>query len=77
MAFGLEENENPWKDTIKLYPDFIHVYGAGKWNNATSNAYNVTETPTYYVLDTDKNIIAKPDSLEELEAALQGLPTTK
>ncbi|WP_456867895.1 TlpA family protein disulfide reductase [Galbibacter sp. BG1] len=77
VAFGLEENENPWKDTIKLYPDFIHVYGAGKWNNATSNAYNVTETPTYYVLDTDKNIIAKPDSLEELEAALKGLPTTK
>ncbi|MCF8713298.1 redoxin domain-containing protein [Joostella atrarenae] len=70
IAFGLEESEHPWKDTIKEFPSFTHVYGAGKWENKTSNDYNVVATPTYFLLNADKKIIAKPDSLEELEETI-------
>ncbi|MDG3583018.1 TlpA family protein disulfide reductase [Galbibacter pacificus] len=70
VAFGLENDEHPWKDTIKMYPDFIQVYGAGKWDNATAKEYNITATPTYFVLDADKKIVAKPDSLEDLEKTI-------
>src|SRR5690606_27115784 len=66
IAFGLEEEEFPWKETVKDYPNFIHVYGEGKWENKTSNDYNITSTPTYFILDKDKNILEKPENLEAL-----------
>ena len=66
IAFGLEDQLYPWKATIADYPNFTHIYGEGKWNNKTAEAYNITATPTYFVLDKDKIIRNKPASLEEL-----------
>ncbi|EKF54184.1 redoxin domain-containing protein [Galbibacter marinus] len=66
IAFGLEDQLYPWKATIEDYPNFIHIYGEGKWDNKTAEAYNITSTPTYFVLDKDKIIRSKPESLEEL-----------
>lgn len=66
IAFGLEDQLFPWKATIKDYPDFIHIYGEGKWNNKTAETYNINSTPTYFVLDKNKIIRNKPESLEEL-----------
>lgn len=66
IAFGLEDQLYPWKAAIEDYPNFTHIYGEGKWNNKTAEAYNITATPTYFVLDKDKIIRNKPGSLEEL-----------
>jgi len=71
IAFGLEDQLYPWKATIEDYPSFIHVYGEGKWDNKTAEAYNITSTPTYFVLDKNKIIRAKPESLEELLETLK------
>ncbi|RED48836.1 TlpA family protein disulfide reductase [Seonamhaeicola aphaedonensis] len=67
IAVALEEEPNNWKTIIENYPDFIHVYGLGKWENPIGNDYNVTATPTYFILDKDKKIIAKPADLEVLK----------
>ena len=71
VAFGLEEEDYRWKSTIYDFPDFIHVLGLGKWDNETCNLYGVTGTPSYFVLDRDKKILAKPLTFEELVTVFQ------
>ena len=73
VAFGLENNDTNWKREIKKYPEFIHQIGLGKWDNPLVKNYGVSSTPTYFLLDASKVIIAKPNSLEDLEVVLKGL----
>ena len=60
VAVGLEDDIYRWKDKTYDFPNFIHVFGEGKWDNEIGNAYGVTATPTYFILDKNKKIIAKP-----------------
>lgn len=66
IAIGIEEDETLWRETIKNYPEFIHVLGLGKWDNPIAMAYNVVGTPSYFILDKDKKIKHKPQDLESL-----------
>ena len=67
IAVGLEEEPYKWKNLTYNYPEFIHVYGEGKWDNPIGNDYGVTATPTYFILDKDKKIINKPEDLDALK----------
>ena len=71
IAIGLEDDEEHWKEAIKNYPSFIHVLGLEKWDNSIANAYNINATPSYILLDKDKNIIAKPYDYEALKEIFQ------
>ena len=71
IAVGLEDNSFRWRTEKMKYPDFIHVLGLGKWQNYISNSYNVTETPSYFLLDSDKKIIGKPFDFSELKKLLE------
>ncbi|MGJ5642851.1 TlpA family protein disulfide reductase [Formosa sp. S-31] len=66
IAIGLEDEPGHWKQTIKNYPDFTQIYGEGHWDNPISIDYGVTGTPSFFVLDKNKVIQAKPDDVEEL-----------
>ncbi|GAA3558796.1 TlpA disulfide reductase family protein [Snuella lapsa] len=67
VAVALEEEPNEWASVIKNYPDFIHVYGSGKWENPIGDSYNVSATPTYFILNKDKEIVSKPEDFEALK----------
>ncbi len=67
LAIGLEEEPLKWKELTKKYPSFIHIYGDGKWDNEIGNNYGVTGTPTYFILNKDKKIMAKPEDFEALK----------
>lgn len=71
VAIGIEDNSDNWKKAIKNFPNFIHVLALEKWNNSIVNAYSVNATPTYFLLDVDKKIIAKPFDLEALKEVLK------
>lgn len=71
LAIGLEEEPNKWKDLTYSYPEFIHVYGKGKWDNEIGNDYGVTATPTYFILDKGKHIIEKPEDIEAVKLFLE------
>jgi thiol-disulfide isomerase/thioredoxin len=73
VAYGLEDNRQQWENTISTLKDFIHVYGNKKWDNPLVRKYDLSATPTYFLLDKDKAIIAKPYSYEDLESAIQDL----
>ncbi len=64
IAVGLEDDSTLWEKEITNYPEFMHVLGLGKWGSDIANNYNVNATPTYYVLDKGKKIIAKPYDFE-------------
>lgn len=68
IAVGLEDDDEQWKAKTKTFPEFIHVLGLGKWDNNIGNAYGVSATPTYFILDKDKRIIAKPENFDVLKA---------
>lgn len=60
IAIGLEDEPSQWQREIAKYPEFDHILGLGKWQNEIGRSYNVTSTPTYFVLNGDKKILAKP-----------------
>ncbi len=70
IAVGLEDFEAEWTPVASRFPEFINVLGLKKWDNEIGNAYDVTATPTYFILDSEKKIIAKPETLEQVFKAL-------
>ena len=70
IAIGLEDEPYNWNNEISYYTDFIHVYADGKWDNSIGNNFGVTATPTYFVLNKKKQIIAKPYDFEALKEYL-------
>ncbi len=77
VAIGLEDEPYRWKNMTYDFPDFYHVYGEGKWDNEIGNNYNVTATPSYFVLDADKKIIEKPEDIIALKKFLKENPLPK
>lgn len=73
VAYGLEDEPTKWTGEIKKYPEFIHTIGLGKWDNPMVKTYGVSATPMYFLLSSDKIIMAKPYSFEDLEVVIKGL----
>ena len=71
IAIGIEDDAENWQKAIENYPSFVHVLGRKKWDNEIVKAYNINATPSYIVINKDKNIIAKPYDLEALKEALK------
>jgi len=67
IAVALDNDIYRWKDQTYQYPNFYHVFGEGKWDNKIGNDYNVTATPSYFILDAQKKIIKKPYDYEEFK----------
>lgn len=68
IAVALEEEKTEFDKLILTMPNWIHVYGTNKWQNEFAKNYKINSTPSYFVLDKDKNIIAKPEELEDFKA---------
>jgi thiol-disulfide isomerase/thioredoxin len=66
IAFGMEKDNYAWDNYIHRLSGWHHVLGLGKWENKTARTYQVYSTPTYLVLDADKKIIAKPDTIKDV-----------
>ena len=66
IAVGLEEDTKNWQKESAKLPDFEHAIALGKWESDYAKTYNILKTPTYFVLDKDKRIIAKPDNDKEV-----------
>jgi thiol-disulfide isomerase/thioredoxin len=73
IAFAMEKNDLGWKKLKVTLPNWQHILGLNKWQNKTALNYNIRATPTYFILDTDKKIIAKPYRLKDLEAFIYKL----
>ena len=73
IAFAMERNDLDWEKMKITLPNWHHVLGLNKWNNKTARIYNINTTPTYFVLDSNKKIIANPIALKDLETLIKQL----
>ncbi|MGY0406906.1 MAG: TlpA family protein disulfide reductase [Polaribacter sp.] len=73
VAFALEREKTNWKNYIKKLSGWHHVLGLKKWENNIARKYNIVATPTYFVLDSNKKIIAKPRELKDIETFIKKL----
>jgi thiol-disulfide isomerase/thioredoxin len=71
IAIGLEDDVENWQKMTANYQNFIHVLGLGKWDNPISGAYGIESTPSFFLLDKDKTIIAKPYDADALRSLLK------
>ncbi|NND80206.1 MAG: TlpA family protein disulfide reductase [Maribacter sp.] len=62
IAIGLEDDNLTWKAESSKMPHFEHVIALGKWESEYADLYAIDQTPTYFILDKDKKIRAKPES---------------
>jgi thiol-disulfide isomerase/thioredoxin len=68
VAIALENDELGFNEHTPKYVKFTNVLGLNKWQNTIANEYEITSTPTYFVLDKHKKIIAKPEFFKDVKA---------
>ncbi|WP_430909257.1 TlpA family protein disulfide reductase [Maribacter sp. 2-571] len=71
IAVGLEEGEDTWKNQSAILPDFEHAIALGKWESTYAKVYDIQKTPTYFILDKEKRIVAKPENAKAVLAFLE------
>jgi len=74
VAFALEKEAFVWQQYTKANLQGWHnVLGLNKWENKTARTYNINATPSYFVLDKNKKIIAKPNEFKDVKEFINKL----
>ena len=71
VAIGLEDEKKSWELMTKEYTEFINILDLDKWSSQKVVDYGVNAIPTYFVLDSDKRILAKPEDFNELKSLFE------
>lgn len=71
VAVGLEDNDVIWKLESAKLENFEHAIALGKWDSEYAALYGIDSTPTYFILDKDKRIIAKPENDKDVVEFLE------
>ncbi|PIS44229.1 MAG: hypothetical protein COZ80_09525 [Ignavibacteria bacterium CG_4_8_14_3_um_filter_37_9] len=67
VAISLDTNREEWKNFIeKNHLNFINGSDLKSWDGDAAQKYFIYATPTMFLLDSAKKIIAKPMTVEEL-----------
>lgn len=67
VGIALENDIVEFEKYNNLFEKWSNVLGLGKWENDIAQKYKIISTPTYFILDTHKNIIEKPELLEDVK----------
>lgn len=73
IAFAMENDDLEWEKITQNFTGWHHALGLKKWENPIARTYQIYSTPTYIVLDKNKKIIAKPETLDELQKIIKYL----
>lgn len=71
ITVGLEDEASSWENMTVNYPEFINVLDLEKWSSPKVKSYGVHAIPSYFVLDADKRILAKPEDFDELKSLFE------
>lgn len=64
---SLDEEQQPFKNFAGMFP-FISVCDYKKWESPIVKAYHVFATPTLYLLDNQRAILLRPNSVSHLDS---------
>jgi thiol-disulfide isomerase/thioredoxin len=68
VAVALEDNKTDFDQFAAKLTGWTNILGLKKWENEIAKEYKINATPTYFILDKNKRIIAKPKHFEDLKA---------
>ncbi len=71
IAVALEDDNLGFDYYSEKFKKWKNILSLGKWKNDIAKLYEIHSTPTYYILDEHKNIIATPEFLEGVENFLK------
>lgn len=71
IAVGLEDAKENWLKMTENFKGFTNILDLKKWDSQKVKDYGITGIPSYFVLDTNKNILAKPDDVTALKAMFE------
>lgn len=71
IAVGIEDEKVNWEIESTKLNGFTHVLSLGKWESKYVKLYSIEQTPTYFILNKDKEIVAKPDNYEDVLSFLE------
>ena len=72
IAVSLDKEKADWEKSVKeLNLTWLNCCDLKSWDSQAAIDYNVYATPTMFLLDKNKKIIAKPITLNELKAELK------
>jgi len=66
VAVGLEDDAVNWKKVSATLPAFNHAIALGRWESDYAKTFGIQNTPTYYILDSEKRFLVKPESDKEV-----------
>lgn len=69
IGFSLDSDKTAFENKANALP-WINDSELRGWNSSYSETYNVSATPTYFILDANNRIIAKPDTISDVFAFL-------
>ena len=70
IAFSLDNDLATYENKVKMLP-WINDSELKGWNSSYSETYNIRATPTYFILDSNNKIIAKPDHAADVISYLK------
>lgn len=70
IAFSLDTDRSAYDNKVKMLP-WINDTELKGWNSSYPDQYNIRATPTYFVLDANNKIIAKPDHAADVISFLK------
>lgn len=73
IAIGIEIDNVEWKKMTADFTEFINVLALDEFRNNLTLEYNITATPTFFILDANKRIISTPRGTENLLRILESL----
>tara|TARA_R110001583_G_scaffold176620_1_gene331363 strand:+ start:12762 stop:14102 length:1341 start_codon:yes stop_codon:yes gene_type:complete len=68
IAFAMEKDELGFNHHTQKFEKWTNILGLGKWDNPITKNYNIVSTPTYFILDANKRIIAKPEFFKDVKS---------
>ncbi len=71
IAVGLEDDTQSWNIESSKLDNFEHAIALGKWDSDYAELYDIHATPTYFILDENKQIVAKPESDKDVISFLR------
>ncbi len=79
VAVSLDTSRTEWQNFIQKgnYTSWLNTSELKRWSGSVPKEYNVYATPTMFVLDKDKKIIAKPMDVWELKDFFANLNSKK
>ena len=67
LFIALEDNKKTFEDFVKPFP-FVSYSDLKKWQSPVANDFYVFGTPTMFLLDKNRKIVLRPNSVKQLDA---------